>query len=281
LFDGGAKWQAALDNFGELYDRLLKAARVGAVTAATGMRPWTTEQPPYWGAKGDKPFIWPRDAARRFPQAGVMIDRIARFVLQEVLSLLAHPSYQEALRKQKLEEIATTGRRWIARAMEIGFDIAPSAADATGFLDWLKDIEQSNERTVMRYGLGDILTKGILSSIAYAASSAKAAALIPADFYDVLAKHHLPFDQDIYGLALATEFESWRFSASHHQMLGHAPSCQDAEQVTNPDILLLQLCYDREIGIGFGDVGAASFWIKPADLAARRFENAWAEIVGH
>ena len=31
----------------------------------------------------------------------------------------------------------------------------------------------------------------------------------------------------------------------------------------------------------FGDLGAASFWIKPEDLETRRFDNVWGEVVGH
>ncbi len=36
-----------------------------------------------------------------------------------------------------------------------------------------------------------------------------------------------------------------------------------------------------EVNLRFGDVGTLAYWIKPEDLKAHRFENAWAEIMGH
>ena len=75
--------------------------------------------------------------------------------------------------------------------------------------------------------------------------------------------------------------EEWRLEARIHQMLGQAPSAQDAEPVDSAPVLLLQLCWDDAIGMKFGDVGAAWFWVKPEHLAERRFDRVWGEVVGH
>jgi uncharacterized protein YwqG len=287
FYDAQSKWQAGLDKLRELYERRLKAARTGAVVAATGL-PTRAAWEPKWGtdfvmSDGSVRLYWPTSGwetnAKPFPQVGIMIDRIARLIVRETIPLLRHPSWQEPATQARLAEIQAAGRRWVVRAAEIGLDAVPPDADGSGFMAWLEELAQDNPSVRTRSWLKDILTKGILSSITYAAGSPEVANLIPPRFYNDLENHHLPFDQDKY--ALHKECEDWRLSAKHHQMLGYAPSCQDAEPFESSNVLLLQIFYDVEINMGFGDVGAASFWIKPDDLVARRFDKAWAEIVGH
>lgn len=75
-------------------------------------------------------------------------------------------------------------------------------------------------------------------------------------------------------------FES-RFSdtlddTGHHQMLGYPLWIQD-DDMASGKILLLQLDTDEEEngpGWMWGDAGRLFFWIKPGDLAARRFDRA-------
>ena len=83
------------------------------------------------------------------------------------------------------------------------------------------------------------------------------------------------------GIEQSWRCEDWRVKASIHQMLGQVPSAQDAEPADSAPVLLLQLCWDNAIGMKFGDVGAASFWIKPEHLAERRFDHVRGEVVGH
>jgi uncharacterized protein YwqG len=47
-------------------------------------------------------------------------------------------------------------------------------------------------------------------------------------------------------------------------------------------ILLLQIDTDMAVDkeFKFCDMGVAQYWIKPADLAAGRFDNAWATTEG-
>lgn len=69
-----------------------------------------------------------------------------------------------------------------------------------------------------------------------------------------------------------------------HQMLGAASNVQGAAQAARErgDILLLQL--DTDWGLDesfmFCDCGMSQFWISPRDLAAGRFDRAWATTEG-
>ncbi|HEX8555376.1 MAG TPA: DUF1963 domain-containing protein, partial [Sphingomonas sp.] len=74
-------------------------------------------------------------------------------------------------------------------------------------------------------------------------------------------------------------FESYGLKSS--QMLGHAPSAQEPLSLDDPTICLLNLASEQAMGWMFGDVGNASFWITPADLARRDFTKVWATIEGH
>lgn len=61
-----------------------------------------------------------------------------------------------------------------------------------------------------------------------------------------------------------------------HQMFGWPLMVEG--NLPDEDIALLSLNSDRRLMESFGDVGALIFWVKPEDLAKRRFENAWTEI---
>ncbi len=71
---------------------------------------------------------------------------------------------------------------------------------------------------------------------------------------------------------------------SQHQMLGKGDVVQTAADVMGQEegyILLLQLSPDEALGWSFGDSGVLQYWIHPADLAARRFENSILTIESH
>jgi len=69
-----------------------------------------------------------------------------------------------------------------------------------------------------------------------------------------------------------------------HQMLGFATNIQGTAQELQADgtILLFQIDSDRKLHehFMFCDMGAAQFWIKPADLKQGRFEKAWGTTEG-
>jgi len=72
---------------------------------------------------------------------------------------------------------------------------------------------------------------------------------------------------------------------SLHQMLGVATNIQGtaAELQAAGNILLLQIDSDTSLHpeFMFCDMGAAQFWIEPADLAMGRFDKAWGTTEGH
>jgi hypothetical protein len=69
-----------------------------------------------------------------------------------------------------------------------------------------------------------------------------------------------------------------------HQMLGVGATVQGTseEAWSRGDILLLQIDSDRYVHehFIFCDMGVAQYWIRPADLAAARFDQAWATTEG-
>ena len=73
-------------------------------------------------------------------------------------------------------------------------------------------------------------------------------------------------------------------SCPRHQMLGMGKNIQGTAETarTQGDVLLLQVDSDLYLHehFIFCDMGAAQFWIKPSDLAASRFDHAWATTEG-
>ena len=69
-----------------------------------------------------------------------------------------------------------------------------------------------------------------------------------------------------------------------HQMLGIGKDIQGTAGRAHSDGLILLLQIDTDMAVDeefkFCDMGVAQFWIKPADLAAERFNNAWATTEG-
>jgi uncharacterized protein DUF1963 len=61
---------------------------------------------------------------------------------------------------------------------------------------------------------------------------------------------------------------------AQHQMFGRGRVIQVAvDDMAREHLLLLQLSPDDALGWHMGDHGALQYWIRPADLAAQRFEN--------
>jgi len=206
-----------------------------------------------------------------------VIDRIARLLTQFAFRFLAHRSDEDRERKRELRQIETTGRYWIARAKEMGWDAPPLDADRNAFVRWLEQLAGDGPSAVLKGELRRIFSNALASSITYAAGSPRAAALLPPYFYNVLENHHLPFRQE--KRAVYVQCGEWRLNADIHQMLGHAPSGQDIRPVDDASVLLLRLCSERAVNMQFGAAGAAAFWIRPDDLIHRRFDKAWGEVV--
>jgi hypothetical protein len=54
-----------------------------------------------------------------------------------------------------------------------------------------------------------------------------------------------------------------------------------ADEMARDHVLLLQLSPDEVLGWDLGDNGAMQYWIRPADLAAQRFEHSVLTFESH
>lgn len=255
------------------YDRRVEALRASAFMAATGL-PSHSQYIPDWDEHFWMPLSLPLDRGNtRFPQVGIMVDRVSRLVSHEVLK------NSNVLPKQK-ERILAKAHRWMKRAAEIGLEAAPSDNEVDEFQGWLHEL--ASERfppSHLRQAMPGILTKALLSSITYAAGAPKAAAQIPPFYYNVMENYHLPTARSRHAANVACN--DWKLKTRVHQMLGHAPASQEAVSIESSDVCLLNLSWDKQIEFEFGDVGEATFWIRSDDLAAMQFDRAWASVQGH
>jgi uncharacterized protein YwqG len=265
-FDTWPDASAFRTELGDGYRRRVEALRTGSFVAATGL-PSRSQNTPDWDQHFGAPFSLPADRHHntRFPQVGIMIDRLSRRVIR------AHQNRNAPA--DRAAEIRVEASRWIERAAAIGLDAAPSDEDVEAFQRWLSEL--ANEPSYLRRAMAAILTAALLDSITYAASAPEAAALIPQHYYDVLENHHIPIDQR------KGREGDWQLITRVHQMFGYAPASQGSAPLDSGPVCLLQLATDNGLEFMFGDVGEATFWIKPKDLAAKRFDKAWATLAGH
>ncbi len=75
----------------------------------------------------------------------------------------------------------------------------------------------------------------------------------------------------------------WRqpYDRGHHQMFGCPDSIQDAAASNAQSYLLLQLQCDDLAGFHWGDAGVLQFWIRPKDLEAGRWDQAYMTFEGN
>lgn len=66
-----------------------------------------------------------------------------------------------------------------------------------------------------------------------------------------------------------------------HRMLGHPDDVQGDPRPSGDVVLLLQLSEDDGAGMEWGDTGCIYFMIRGTDLAALRFDRAWAQLQCH
>lgn len=197
-----------------------------------------------------------------------MIDLTARHVSAHTLTVQGYVGDAPSER-QHLQTIMDEALQWVTHAREIGHFNRPQDSVVEAFNSWL---------TAIHLPLPSQLPYRISSN----ANDSVCDALI--DTVNVLATHHPDLFPARYYEALAGRFTPYytlgRIQVRHHQMLGHVPSSQDVKAIGDEEICLLQFWSDFPRGMTFGDAGECTFWIKPADLAAQRFDKAWATIEG-
>jgi len=92
-----------------------------------------------------------------------------------------------------------------------------------------------------------------------------AAPRIPAEIINALRERHAVLKSHMF------KDRGWHHQ---HQLLGRGRNIQEAADSMSPThLLLLQLGPDDAIDWQMGDNGAYQFWVTPADLAARRFDQ--------
>lgn len=281
-FNEREKYNEALrrnKSIAEPYDERVRFKRLDAFVAATGIvnkhRAWNLQWARSTGMRYDEP--WPANGVR-FPQLGIMIDRLARHIINAALSYRdRHSRELGAENEQRIQTIVDAGMLWIERAREIGFVERPSAEDADALNTWLVDIHgqrphapMPSDALVVNIDTNRQIRAALVDTINYLAT--RAPEKFPARYYDVLAADFTPFSQ---GGGNAVD------GVRHHQTLGHVPSSQDVKSIDDPKICLLRLSSDYIRKMSFGDAGECTFWIMPSDLVARRFDKAWGEIVSH
>lgn len=242
----------------DAYDAELKARRAAALAAAAA------GAPPPGAATGEirigtAVLGSAASGPHAFPQHWAYIHYLAR-------AIVLRPAYYAYEGGEKGERIVAGAERWLARSREVPLDRPVAEDDRQALRTWLASIESPSDPTEMGNRAADLAFTAAFLTIRSWAGDPALAALIPDHVYD----------------AYAPVF--YRYGERHpefSQMLGHAPSAQDALPADDPTICLLNLSSDVGIGWGFGDDGQCTFWITPRDLARRDFSKVEGTIVGH
>ena len=140
------------------------------------------------------------------------------------------------------------------------------AAKRDDFRRWATSMQRGDADVPLDFAVADWMLEAATAAIRSFAHDPEKARLISPTIYDVMAPH---FQGD----------SAWGIQYS--QMLGHAPSSQQARMTDDPTLCLLNLASDAGLGWMFGDVGEATFWIEPDALSRRDFGAAWATLEGH
>jgi Uncharacterized protein conserved in bacteria len=253
----------------EAYHRRWEELRLGAAVAATGLMP-SAERIRRWEQPLSHSCRFPGDWLRQqrdFPQAGILVDRLARFVgnarRRPGRTFVAHPDVLE----------------WVDYARRLGWDKVPDEATRETFRHWLFDQvgDAPTETALASYEMSTVFTRGLLAAIAYAAAVPEVAQLFPWGWYRDLEGEHLPYrDSHRKHPDGRTRCAETRL----HQMLGHVPSLHGM-RLDEEEVCLLRLAYDPAIDLEFGDCGHATFWIARDDLAMRNFDRVVAMVESH
>jgi uncharacterized protein YwqG len=118
-------------------------------------------------------------------------------------------------------------------------------------------------------GLGRRLNEWLSEAATISAEAclkdAEAAKRVPAEVVDALRQRHSVLKRHMF------DRNAWHLQ---HQMLGRGRGIQEAgDEMAHTHILLLQVGPDDAMGWATGDNGAYKYWIRPGDLAARRFDK--------
>ena len=293
------------------YQEAVNRARAAEVVRVLGL-PTNTPRPAGWGRSDyDRQEIHlpPDTRDGPFPQAWIMVDRIARFMLNSIepeslvktFSTRPDPAkpvqsvLDKILGRARVAKPVTVpppnlplaesivnrddalhdAMAWVERASKHGLDQAPSNEAAAEFTTWLR-VLIADRKIASKVSIA--ISVGMNYAIQYAADSPTAAPLIPSRYYNWAEDLHIPVYADKIGYYVSCG--PWQISGNYHQMLGNTRSSQNARSVDRKEVLLLQLLSDYGIGFMFCDVGEVEFWIDKQDLVDRRFDKVFATTCG-
>ena len=273
--------ESALDDVPFGYQDAVNRARCAEAVRATGL-PTETGLRPRWGKSDYHPKNGlPFDGKSKFPQSWSMIDRVSRYLANWARNCIEKEAARKPEEKayhfndlSQLAKIRDDSLDWVAAGSEADWERRPDEERAKRFHVWLSELGKYEDSQVQS-AVGVALKFGMNSAIKHAASSSKAARLIPAQFYADSQFEHLPTYQrrDITSGV-------WSIGGEYHQMLANAGSSQEARGFERDDVLMLKLVSDSGVDFMFCDCGEIEFWISKRDLAEQRFESAWAATCG-
>jgi hypothetical protein len=263
----------------DVYDRyldLVDAKRAQAIAAATG-------RPLPRGLRDD------RDAAARifrhraggdgeFPERWITVEWFARHVLARYKPERADEA--EARAAAATDEAALG---WLRRARAASAEGLVPAEARRELRSWLLSLDPPRPPGVDPDLPGFYASRWIVGAVEWTirtwAADRERAALVPEEHHAAvelfLAPNIVQPSSDRQGRPEDAFQLQWA------QMLGHAPSAQEARPADDPTICLLNLESDGGVPWMFADVGQATFWIAPADLARRDFSRVALGIEGH
>jgi uncharacterized protein DUF1963 len=220
----------------------------GAVVQHLSFR-WQGLKPPK-----DRPWAgFPHDWNAVRITTGLIADRMGREISINRNRHFRHLSDDEYA--TKVAETQAALRYWSDRASAAApFDVVPTA-DREQFWSWLAENDWLTDLP-----LTDAANLSVEASLT---RSPEAAARIPLDVVDYIRSRH----------ALASKMESGAHINIPDRMLAAPVDVQgDIDERVREFVLLLELSSNEGLAHYFGE-GVYQFWIRPEDLAARRFDR--------
>lgn len=218
---------------------------------------------------------WPHDA---YPlirlgivaALGTLLEQLERESRNLAFSRTRAPEARHPALDARARSVAAMAAAARARLdCEAGRDwMAPlSGAERRNFRDWIAGLDRlpaGAQDPAERYAFTAVnaaIREGASTEAdACLSHSAALARLVPPAMVERQSWRHLP-DVSSDGLRV-------------HKMLGYPADIQGAAAERDGSRrLLLELHYDTGMGWTFGDAGVYQYWIRPDDLAARRFER--------
>ncbi|WP_428632063.1 DUF1963 domain-containing protein [Sphingopyxis sp.] len=241
------------------YGAELEALRTETFARATGQ---IYEGEPSYKLKGKAAsaiFFHAETGPQAYPQRWIAVHYAARAILHRPTILLGSDPALQA-------QLFTRADAWLKRSNAAGMDAPVPESDRAEFRAWLEGVRDPAIDGPLSMGTERVIFASLVATIRTYAGDRGRAAHLSDHSYAAMRFYFSGFT------SLGTKFS---------QMLGHAPSAQEPLALDDPTVCLLNFASEDALGWMFGDVGNATFWIAPDDLARRDFTKVWATLAGH